>query len=159
MVDQTKVANGNGRPAGDDASPVGAARLARDVLELGELQARLLLLDAQASSAHARAAIACVVTGAIFVLCTVAVALVWIAAALVEWAGWPWVAGLAVSAGVGALLAGVLLLVAWSHWRRGWSVWRRSRHELGSNVDWLKATLDGRKDSSGRSPQPAQPPN
>jgi hypothetical protein len=158
MVDQTKVAGDNDKRAEDGAVPGSVFGLARDAMELGELQMRLLLLDIQNSSANARAAVVYAVIGAVVLLSVSEAALLWVAAALVEWAGWPWVAGLAVAVGVGALLAGVLLLVAWLHWRKGMFTWRRSGREFGKNVAWLKATLGGEKDSPHRSPQSTSSP-
>jgi hypothetical protein len=148
MADQTKVADGNGKPGDDVAAPDGVLRLARDAMELGELQMRLLLLDMQNSSANARAAIIYAVVGAIVVLSASEAALLWVAAALVEWAGWPWVAGLAAAVGVGVLLGSIALVVSWLHWRRGMVTWRRSGHEFGQNIAWLKAVLGARRGSS-----------
>jgi hypothetical protein len=141
MVDQTKVRSSNGRPVEDGAAASGAVRVTRDILELGELQMRLLMLDAQASSAHARGAIVWGIVASALLLSTLEIALLWVAAALVEWAGWPWVAALAIAVGVGVLLAIVPATVALVHLRRGMSTWRRSHDEFDKNVAWLKATL------------------
>ncbi len=142
MDDQTKVADESGQHR--DGESDGMFRLAREAMELGELQVRLLLLDVQNSSANARAAVLYIVLAAVVVLCAAQVALLWLAAALVAWAGWSWVAALATSAGVGVLLAAVLMRVAWVHWQRGIFTWERSRSELAKSVAWLKSSLAGR---------------
>jgi hypothetical protein len=141
MAGETKVDDRNGSPAEDGAPPGGAARLTRDIVELGELQMRLLMLDAQASSAHARGAIVWGMLAGTLLLSTLEIALLWIAAALVYWAGWPWVAGLGISIGAGVLLAIIPVIVALVHLRRATSTWRRSRRELDKNMAWVKATL------------------
>ena len=154
MADQTKVAD-DGGPDGDGGAADGVFRLAHEAVELGELQVRLLLLDVQNSTANARASILYAAVGIVLVLCTAQVLLLWVAAALVQWAGWPWVAGLAASVGVGILLAGILLLVSWLHWRRGVFTWERSRSELARNLAWLKASLGRRKETPRPSAQGA----
>jgi hypothetical protein len=147
MVRQTKVEYGNGEPGADGAVSGGAGRLSRDIMELGELQLRLLMLDTQAAAAHGRSAVVYAVLAAALALSTLEIALLWVAAALVEWAGWPWVAGLAVAVGVGVLLAAGPLAASLLHLRRGVSMWQRSQRELDKNMAWLKSVLGSPKGS------------
>ena len=143
MANQTKVTNGD-QPAGDDNAPSGVFRFAQEAIELGELQARLLMLDMQNSSANARAAVFYTVVAVVVVLCAAQVTLLWVAAALVAWAGWSWTAGLGAAAGVGLLLAALLIRVAWVHCQRGIGTWERSRSEFSKNMVWLKSSLAGK---------------
>ena len=153
MADQAKITDGDERPPGGVSTSDGVFRLAQEAVELGELQMRLLRLDVQNSSANARAAMLYAALGIVLALCAAQVLLLCVAAALVEWAGWSWVAALATSVGVGVLLAGVLLRVSWLHLQEGMFTWERSRSELAKNLAWLKASLRGGKGASGHSSQ------
>ena len=146
---------GNGRYPGKTpnvAASVGD--LTHDVIELSELQVQLLSLDAKQSMEKARACLVLAVVGACVLLGTIPVALLALAALLIEQLGWSVAAGTAVATFVGLLIAGVVMGVAYSYIKKGLVSFDRSREELRRNVAWLKSTLRTR----GQAAQPAEQP-
>ena len=115
--------------------------LAHDVIELGELQARLLALDVKKTSVDARMAFVLTVVGASFLLCSISVGLFALAELLHEELKWDKSTADLVTAVVGVVLGGGILAAAWHQWQSGMSALTRSREELSRNVAWLKMSL------------------
>jgi hypothetical protein len=146
MAHQTSVNSGNGRaeaPATVIAQNLGDC--ARDVVELGDLQIRLLQADLKQSMRQAiLPAVSCALALAFGMACF-PVLLMAIAYLFVELAQWSFAASFFAATGIGLLIAGLLGAVAW------WAVRRitgleRSKKELTENVRWLKEALS----TSGR---------
>lgn len=129
-----------GSPPADDPPP-GVRGVARDLIELGELQAALFQLDADATTRRlTRTVVLAIVAGCIG-LAAAPVALL----ALADWiesaAGWSLALSRAASAGIGLLAAVGMFAAArrsLHECRRGFD---RSTNELRRNLDWLKQTL------------------
>jgi uncharacterized membrane protein YciS (DUF1049 family) len=117
------------------------SELARDVVELSELQTQLLMLDVKATSQRMRTAAVLAIVGVCVLLGSVPVALLIAAEALVEYADWPRTAALAVAAGIGLVVTAVILGIAWYRLKTMLSAFDRSREELSRNVAWLKSSL------------------
>ena len=122
-----------------EAGPV--SHVARDVIELAELQARLFKLDVAASSARVRTALILAGAGAVILCMGLLLALVVAALALIEFADWaPWIAFGTVALTV-LVISAILLLSARGIARRGVFTWKRSRDELQQNIAWVKSAL------------------
>lgn len=115
--------------------------LTHDVIELSELQVQLVQLDARQSMERARTCVIMAVVGAAILLGTIPVALLTIAALLVEQLQWSYAAATAVATGVGLVLAGIVLAIAYGYVKNGLLSFDRSREELRRNIAWLKSTL------------------
>jgi Putative Actinobacterial Holin-X, holin superfamily III len=160
MASQATIMAGNGsasihRAHGTEASPV--THIARDVLELGELQTNLFLLDMKSSSARIRNAVIFAIAGAIVLWMGCLIALVAGAYALVEFAGWPESGAFGAVALGAVIISALMLLAAWRIWRRGILTWDRSREELQQNIAWLKSALSKEHHAPRRATHGAYP--
>ncbi len=133
---------GNGRYDGKAPNVAASVSdLTHNVIELTELQVQLLTLDVRQSVQKARMCLILAVIGACVLLGTIPVALLALAALLVEQLEWSMAGATSVATLVGLLLAGVVLGVAWAYIKKGLVSLERSRDELRRNVAWLKSTL------------------
>lgn len=146
MDGQATVTISNGK-AGAPATVIvrNLGDCARDVVELAELQARLLSLDLKQSVKRAVPPVILAVAALIFLLASFPVALAAVGYALVELADWSYTAAFFAAAGIGLLLAVAMALAAWVLVRRI-TGFERSRAELAANLVWLKDVLS----NSGR---------
>jgi len=147
MANQTSVETRDGH----DESPATAfarsfSDCAHDIVNLSELQARLLALDLKQTARRTAAPAALAAVGLAILLGVVPILLVTIAYVLVEVAGWPHWAGFLLASGVGLIVGGGLAGVAYALFRNSFSALQRSRKELSDNLRWLKDTLS----TSGR---------
>ncbi len=150
---------GNGRYPGKTpnvAASVGD--LTHDVIELSELQVQLASLDAKQSIANLKTCVVMAVIGAAMLLGTIPVALLAIAAVFVERLEWPYDASIGVATGIGLLLAGTGLAVAYSYVKSGLLSFERSRNELQRNIAWLKSTLKTRGHAEKSAVHPVNQP-
>jgi hypothetical protein len=158
MVDQTQVdrdasQEGNGH-AGNGYSAGRAARrnlagLAHDVTTMAELQVRLTLLDAQQASRRAIYWLAVAIVGGLIVLSCFPVAMIGIAALLVQTTGLSPAAAHLLTGGVFAVLGVLALFIAGRQILRSLAVFRRSQNEFISNLEWFKGVLKSHHRSSG----------
>jgi hypothetical protein len=118
--------------------------LTHDVIELAELQAKLVALDLKKSSQRTRTVLVLAILGICFVLGTIPVALTALAHLLAEQLGWAQSAAFGVAALAGIVLAAIVLGTAWAMIKSGLISLERSREELARNLDWLKSTLKSR---------------
>ena len=133
----------NGKPTMKETHVVANfSELARDVVELAELQGKLAALDSATAWQRMRGGLVLVVIGACALLGCLPVVLAMGAAALVEFAGWTWTASFALAGGGGFVIAGVVLAVAYQRLRTMLEPFDRSREELASNLAWLKSRLE-----------------
>lgn len=164
MVDQTSVERtawqpprGNGhRQSAAAGVRDGVGELLSDIVELGELQAELAMVDARESMQKAVAPVVLLVVGAVLGLGAVPVLLLALGEALHEFGGLERTWSYLISGAVGAALAGLL---AWLGYRKVGDVleaFNRSRAELSENIRWVKYALTrGRRPP--RSPYPNPP--
>jgi hypothetical protein len=146
---------GNGRYYGKTPNVAASVSdLTHDVIELSELQAQLLALDAKQSVATLKSCIILAVVGAAMLLGTIPVALLAIAAVFVERLEWPLDASIAVATGIGLLLAAIVLGAAYGYVKSGLVSFNRSREELQRNIAWLKSTLKTRGKAAPHVEQP-----
>lgn len=115
--------------------------LAHDAIELAELQARLLKLDAQAAARNGGTSLALAVVGACLLLGCVPVALVALGELFVDQFAWSRAAGYAAAAGVGLVFSGGAGFAAWQRIRTAAHALQRSREELNRNIAWIKSNL------------------
>jgi hypothetical protein len=141
MVHQKEL-NTNGR------TPPSAAKvaesfsgLAHDAIELAELQARLLKLDAQAAARNGGTSIALVVLGVCLLLGCVPVALIALAEWFVYQFDWPRTGAFAAAAAIGLLASAAATYAAWIRVQTALAALQRSRDELNRNIAWIKANL------------------
>jgi uncharacterized membrane protein YqjE len=150
---------GNGRYHGKTPNVAASVSdLTHDVIELSELQVQLLSLDARQSVAKAKACLVMAVIGASVLLGTIPVALLAIAALLVDLLEWPYSAAIGVATGIGLVLAAIVLAVAYRYVKNGLVTFDRSREELQRNIAWLKSTLKTRGHVERSAAQSAEQP-
>jgi uncharacterized membrane protein YqjE len=153
--------SGNGRYTSNTKLPNVAASvsdLTHDVIELTELQTQLFALDAKYSMEKARACLIMGVVGAAMLLGTIPVALLTIAALVVEQLEWSYAAGAAVATLIGLVVTGVVMGIAYSYVKNGLVSFERSRDELRRNIAWLKSTLRTRGHAEKVAAQAAEQP-
>jgi hypothetical protein len=144
-MDGEKKMNGNGRLRTKIPDVAGSVSdLTHDVVELTELQAKLLMLDVKKSSRRTRTCLILAIVGICFLLGTIPVALAALAQLLVEQLGWSQAAAFGVAALAGLVLAGLAAGAAWGIIKSGLMSLERSREEFSRNIDWLKSTLKNR---------------
>ncbi len=156
MVHQAEV-NTNGKAqAAERNGAASLTGLAHDAIELAELQAKLLKLDAQAAARNGGMSAALIVVGACLLLGCVPVALM----ALGEWFmaqfDWPRAGAYAVAAAIGLALSAGAGVAAWYRVRSALASLQRSRDELNRNIAWIKSNLK-REKSSGAMPAGSSP--
>lgn len=138
------IGNGRHNSNGNSKAPNVAASvsdLTHDVIELAELQTQLFSLDAKQSVSKARACFVMAVVGVAMLLGTIPVALLTVAALLVEQAAWSWAAAAGMATFIGLLITAGVLGVAYAYVKNGLLNFDRSREELRRNLGWVKSTL------------------
>lgn len=141
MAGQTQVNGSTNRRGAGVAFRENVSDLIHDVIELGELQTRLLMIDLSATSRGSMLAVAIGAAALVLALGSVPVLLLGIGWALVQFAEWTQTAAFAAT-GVGALvLAAVLAWLAWRKLNNAISKLSRSRDEFATNVAWIKDAL------------------
>lgn len=136
----------NGRhraPMPDVAGSVSG--LTHDVVELTELQLRLLRLDVQKSTHKLRWCLTLAIIGICLLIASIPVALFALAELFVEQLEWTRPAAFGAAALVGLLLSVIFAGSAYGIVRSGLFSLERSRDELNNNVAWFKSTLRDRQ--------------
>lgn len=148
MVDQTSLDNPNWSPPPYERESSAAAgvrngvgELLHDVVSLSELQAQLLAVDARECAQKAQMPIGLAVGGISLALGAVPVLLLSLGEALALWLDWERALAYLVSGLGGAVIAGILLYLAWQQTGAVLGVFDRSRVELAENVRWIKYAL------------------
>ena len=118
--------------------------LTHDMIELGELQAHLLMAELKKSSEKTRICLIFAIVGICLLLASIPVALFALAEILVEQLDWSRSAGFGVAALVGLLVSGVSFGSAYAIVRSGLFSLQRSREEFNQNIAWIKSTLRNR---------------
>jgi uncharacterized membrane protein YqjE len=137
--------NGNGRHRTQMPDVAGSVSgLTHDVIELAELQTQLLLLDLKKSTQKTRTCLILAVVAVCLLLASLPVALVALAALLVEQLEWSQSAALGVATLVGLVLAGIFAGAAYGIVRSGLISVQRSKDEFNRNIAWIKSTLKDR---------------
>lgn len=144
----------------------GIRRVVRDVADLFELQLELLAADSKELTRRSSAAIAMVLIALVFGLAGVTAATFALAWSLHESAAWTISSSLIAAAGIAALIAGILVILAWHLFKKAASALNESRGEFTENLRWIKAAIvspeilptaqrqeasfNGRRESAGR---------
>lgn len=137
--------NGNGRHRTQMPDVAGSVSgLTHDMIELAELQTQLLRLDLKKSTQKTRTCLILAVIAVCLLLASLPVALVALAALLVEQLEWSQSAALGVATLVGLVLAGIFAGAAYGIVRSGLISIERSRDEFNRNVAWIKSSLKAR---------------
>jgi hypothetical protein len=155
MADETSM-NDRTDPSGNGLSPSehGMRGLVHDIVVLGELQARLLALEARAAMQELVWPIAVIVVVVGLILGSVIVGLITVAYLLVELAGWPQYAGYLAAAAVGLAGAGGLLWELQRRWRNRPPVFAKSKEEFDQNFERVKRLLTRSASEPDRNRQP-----
>lgn len=127
----------------------GARRLGAHVIELCELQARLLVADTKAASRRLLWFAILGIVGSVALLGAVPVALGALGLYLAAEFGWSTAGGLSFAAGIAVVVGAILLLVAVAVVRAGIAKFDRSAAECRQNLEMLKELVS-------RSPEPAE---
>jgi len=155
--------NTNGRVRDEEPNVATSfSGLAHDVIELGELQAQLLVHDVKSTTQKTRTSMLLGVVGACVLLGSVPVLLFALAELFVERFGWARSASFAVAAVVGIVASAGVLAAAWNRLSVGLSSMQRSRDELSRNIAWIKSSLRSQSSTKaelGRSYKADPPPN
>lgn len=151
MVTQTQVNGSQKRRGAGMVFRENLSGLLHDVVELGELQTRLLMVDLNDASRGSVTAIVLVVSALVLSLGSVPVLLVGIGWALITFAGWTHTAAFAATGAGGLVLAAVLAWLAWRTLNAAVGKLSRSRDELAANVAWIKDALKHSSAPSRRS--------
>jgi hypothetical protein len=147
----------NGRVREKDPNVTASfAELAHDVIELAELQAKLLALDIQCTGRKTRTSLLLSLLAVCVLLGSIPVALFAIARVFVEQLGWSEAGGFAVAALIGLVLSAILLGVAWQRFRTGLNAMQRSREELSRNIAWIKLSLRSQPAAISESERPSK---
>jgi len=151
--------NTNGRVRDEEPNVATSfSGLAHDVIELGELQAQLLVHDVKSTGQKTRTSLILAVVGACVLLGSVPVVLFALAELFVEQFGWTESAGFAVSALIGIAVSAGILAAAWNRLSAGLSSMQRSRDEFSRNIAWIKSSLRSQPNKS-RTTKADVPPN
>jgi len=145
----------NGRASGDSPNVATSfAELTHDVIELAELQAKLLSHDVKRTSQNAKIALALCVIGLCVLLGCIPVALITIAEVLIATTRMSVAPSYAVATLIGLMVSGGTLAYGLIRFKNGVVALDRSRDELHRNIGWLKSTLRNRGHSQPH-PYPA----
>jgi hypothetical protein len=147
----------NGKPQNDPNVLTSFSDLAHDVIELAELQAQLLKLDAIASGKTLRTAVVFLLSSVCLLLGCLPILWLTIAEVLVEYAGWKRTPSLAVAFACGLLIAGGLGAWGWRRLSTMFSSFERSREEFVRNLNWVKSNLTRPPVPSRRERRPEVP--
>jgi hypothetical protein len=136
----------NGKPTANGVKEpnvvASVSSLAHDVVELAELHAKLLTLDANAAWTRMRTGLVMLVIGACVLLGCVPVVLLAAAEALVEYGDWSRAVAQGVAGVAGLAAVTVLFLMARQRLTKILGSFQRSREELNENLTWLKDKLN-----------------
>lgn len=122
-------------------SSPGFRQIFRDCLDLFELQAQLISVDAQAAKAKFQRAIACSVAGLAIAASTLTVAMITAALLISEFATLSLGVSMLIISGIGAAIIVTLLGIAVLSLKSAASFMEETKSELAENMRWLKATL------------------
>jgi hypothetical protein len=137
--------NRNGRFAAEMPNVAGdVCDLTHDVIELSELQTRLLLLDIKKSTQRTRTCLILAVVAACLLLGSIPVALYALARVFVEFLEWPESASFGLAALIGLVIAAIIGGAAYAIVKSGLFSLDRSREEFSRNIAWIKMTLKDR---------------
>lgn len=151
MAGQTQVNGSPKRRGAAVAFRENLSGLLHDVIELGELQTRLLMVDLSEASRGSALAVVFVAVALVLALGSVPVLLLGIGWALVYFAEWTQAAAFVTTALVALMLAAGLTWFAWRKLHRAIGKLSRSRDELATNVAWVKDALKQNTSPSHRS--------
>jgi hypothetical protein len=124
------------------------ADLTHDIIELGELQAQLLMCDVKKTTREARTSLVLFAIGLGLLLGCVPIVLIALAELLIWQFEWLPPVAYAVAAIVGLLGCAATLYTGYMKIKTGFETLGRSREELNRNIAWLKTTLKNRGKSN-----------
>src|SRR5262245_34534188 len=111
--------NTNGRIHPAEPTVAGSvSSMARDAVELAELQGQLLMCDLKRSGENARISLVLVALGLCVLLSSIPVALMALAQVFINYVGWPPAAGYGVAALIGILIGAVALGMAYYRFKQ-----------------------------------------
>ena len=119
----------------------GVGELLHDVVALGELQVKLLAVDAEESVQKAQSPIIMAVVGGILGLGAVPILLISLAETFVLLLEWNRAIAYLVSGLIGIVIGGAMAYTAWKQSAAVIAVFDRSRVELAENISWIKYAL------------------
>ncbi|TWU27678.1 phage holin family protein [Bythopirellula polymerisocia] len=120
--------------------------LARDALDLAELQFKLFKLDSKAASRILWGTLILAAIGLALLVAALPLAMLAVAEALIENNGWSRMEALGMVSGGGILASAIAISLGWWKFKECLTAWNRSSEELTRNVDWLKSTLSSEEE-------------
>jgi hypothetical protein len=140
MPYQTSL-NGAGDPSPSARMGRGVGGLLHDLVELGELQTKLVVADAKEGTSRTTTPIVLIVVAAVTALAALPILLGGVAVAIAEFAQWSTGLCLLAVGGIALVLAALMAWIAISRLKGLVTTFDRSRSELACNVEWLKQVL------------------
>lgn len=128
--------------------------LAHDALELAELQAQLLKMDAKATSKRIQLTAVLVVVGLVVLLSSLPVALIAVAETIAAQSSLGIPAAYAVATVSALLLSAVLIGIGYWRLKSGITTFERSSQEFRKNMEWIKSSLKQSEHPSAPSAEP-----
>jgi len=119
----------------------GVGELLHDVVALGELQVKLLALDAKESVQKAQTPLLLAIVGAVLGLGAVPILLISLAETFVLLLEWNRAIAYLVSGLIGLVVGGAMAYTALKQSTAIFAVFDRSRVELAENISWIKYAL------------------
>lgn len=142
----------NGKASPPSAVARDAGQVAHEVVELAELHAALLKLEAESLTKKIVIPLVLVAGAGLLTLCCLVVLLMSAGHAIAELAELPLSTSLLISGGSGLLIAGIVAAVAWMKWKHLHEPFSESKREFRRNVNWFKTVLrDARRSSAAMS--------
>jgi hypothetical protein len=141
MVGETKMNRNGSQDRTEKSAGVDVGKLLRRLLDLMELQAELLTVDAREGFRSLAPPAILIGGGVVAAFGGIFVLLLTVAALLHQWAGWSATLSLFTAGVLGLLLAAGSVLLGWQLTRKALSTFDRSQTEFRNNLDWLKTTL------------------
>jgi hypothetical protein len=140
----------NGHSAGGSAAR-SVGHILHDIVTLGQLQARLFVLDAQDAGAKIQRPILALAAGGVLAICAVPIALIGIAFLLIDVAHLSRLAAFWITFVFAVFVAASLIAYAIAWFRKPPGLFAYSREELENNIERVKEMLhqSGSSASSG----------
>lgn len=131
----------NGQPSPPSAVARDAGQVAQEVVELAELHAALLKLEAERLTKKVTVPVVLLIASGLLTLCCLVVLLMSAGHAVAELTTLPLSVSLLISGAGGIVLAAILAGAGWLKWKAMQDPFSESKREFRRNVHWFKTVL------------------
>jgi hypothetical protein len=142
MVGETKMNRNGSQDRTEKSVGVDVGKLLHRLLDLMELQAELLKVDARDGFRSLAPPAILIGGGVVTAFGGIFVLLLTVASLLNQWAGWSATFSLFTAGVLGLLLAAGSVLLGWQLTCKALSTFDRSKTEFRNNLAWLKTTVE-----------------